>query len=274
MTCHDARERFSALVDDALSTAERRAVDAHLLGCPDCRAELERLEATVALLHRVEPPRAPAGFVDRVLAARRGASWRSRVLRRLFVPLPVKLPLEAAALVLVALAAVYVLRETPELRQAARLEPPPVTTPAPAESPQATEGREAAPGPAANPKDAKRDRGRPRPPVPASKTEVPAAPAEKALDEVKKRAGVGAVAGRLDVSDREAADRALAELVGRLGGTLSRRAEADATFVEVTVPRAAYPDFVRELARLGHWRAEREPAELPEPVTVTLRIAD
>jgi len=99
MTCSDARELLSGLIDDALGAGERDALDAHLASCAECRRELERLRDTVALLTAVEPARAPAGFVDRVLEAARPASRARRLLRALLLPWPVKLPLEAAAVV-------------------------------------------------------------------------------------------------------------------------------------------------------------------------------
>jgi anti-sigma factor RsiW len=40
MTCHDARDQFSALTDEALAPAERAALDVHLATCADCRREL------------------------------------------------------------------------------------------------------------------------------------------------------------------------------------------------------------------------------------------
>jgi len=101
MTCHEARELFSALIDDALGGEERAVLDAHLATCADCGRELQRFRDTVALLRAVEPARAPAGFVDRVLQTARPASWPQRLLRALFLPWPVKLPVEAAAVVLV-----------------------------------------------------------------------------------------------------------------------------------------------------------------------------
>src|SRR5262245_65434182 len=98
MTCHDAREQLSALIDDALGAAERGAVEEHLATCAECRRELERLRGTVALLRAaVEPARAPTGFVDRVLEAARPAPWPRRLFRALLLPWPVKLPIEAAA---------------------------------------------------------------------------------------------------------------------------------------------------------------------------------
>ena len=114
MTCHDAREQLSALIDDALGDAERSAVEEHLATCAECRRELERLRGTVALLRAVEPARAPAGFVDRVLEAARPEPWPRRLFRALLLPWPVKLPIEAAAIVLVAVGVVYVFRSTLE----------------------------------------------------------------------------------------------------------------------------------------------------------------
>src|SRR5207245_1192337 len=115
----ECREAFSARVDDALSADARAALEQHLAGCPECRREWQRFAATVDLLHVVPPERAPAGFVDRVLAAARPQPWYRRALRGLFVPWPIKLSLEAAALVLVAGLAVMIFQRSTELRQAA-----------------------------------------------------------------------------------------------------------------------------------------------------------
>jgi hypothetical protein len=132
MTCHDAREQFSALVDDALAADGRAALDAHLATCADCRRELQRFRDTVSLVRGVAPVRAPAGFVDRVLEAARPVSWPRRLVRGLFLPWPVKLPMEAAAIVLVAVGVALVYRGTPELELATRLEQPgPVVAQAP-----------------------------------------------------------------------------------------------------------------------------------------------
>lgn len=123
MNCHDARESLSAYLDEALDPDERRQVAAHLEGCAECRRELARLEQTVALLRRVEPARAPVGFVDRVTAAARPRPWYRRAAAAIFLPFSVKLPAEATALVMIALLAVYVFERTPALRESARQQP-------------------------------------------------------------------------------------------------------------------------------------------------------
>jgi len=120
MTCEDARESLSAYLDEALAPEERSLVDTHLEGCAACRRELVALRETVALLQRVEPARAPVGFVDRVVAAARPRPWYRRVADVVLLPLSVKLPLEAAAVVMVGLLAVYLFERSPELQQAAR----------------------------------------------------------------------------------------------------------------------------------------------------------
>jgi len=135
VTCEQARDLFSARADDALSPAEAAELAGHLATCAECHREWARFERTVALVRGIEPAHAPVGFVDRVLAAR-PRPWWSRLGRGLFVPWPVKLPLEAGAVVLVAGLAIMIFQRSPELQQSARApQAPPVVTTAPVESP-------------------------------------------------------------------------------------------------------------------------------------------
>jgi hypothetical protein len=81
------------------------------------------------------------------------------------------------------------------------------------------------------------------------------------------------VVGWLTVKDRQGAERELAELLARVGGAeTARRAEAGGATVDLVVPRAGYPAFAQGLARIGSWRPEAEPPELPDSVPITLRI--
>jgi Putative zinc-finger len=317
MTCSEARELLSAVVDDALDASERDRLDAHLATCADCRREQERVRDTVALLHAVEPARAPVGFVDRVLGAARPVPWPRRLLRALFLPWPVKLPLEAAASVLVAVGVVYLYQATPEIERAARLEPPaPSTVEAPRavapdsrETSSATPSEapgESAPGAAGAKKDAPQPPRTAAEPAPSadvaakSKSEAPPARQEGAPESRQRssrmapaapeaeKPAAGAlqarrqdpaalapadVSGGLAVSDREAALRALADLVTRLGGAEDRRRTApDAAVVELSIPREAYPELARQLRQLGRWQPNRETTDLPARVRVLVRI--
>jgi Putative zinc-finger len=117
VTCHDARELFSAEVDGALGADEAAGFRAHLGGCPECRRELARFGATVALLQAVEPVRAPAGFVDRVLETARPPTWAERLRRRLVAPLALRGPIAVTVSLLVAVTALYLYEQTPEVRR-------------------------------------------------------------------------------------------------------------------------------------------------------------
>ena len=118
MTCTETRDLFSALADDALTPGERAALDAHLAGCAECRRELAGLLRTVKLVRAMDPVHAPAGFVDRVLAAAQPAPSHRRLGRRLMRPWPT-LPLGAAALLLIGGLAVLLFRGSPEQQRAA-----------------------------------------------------------------------------------------------------------------------------------------------------------
>ena len=192
MTCHDAREQFSALVDEALGAEARATLDVHLAGCVECRRELEALRRTVALIHGIEPARAPAGFVDRVLAAARPEPWSRRLARRLFQPWPVKLPLEAAALLVAGVLAVWLFQRMPEQQQqVARTDAPVPVTSGRKPTPQAA--------PASSPPAASETKAeRPAEPTgPQRNAEAPAAPPPPA-QAADKRESTDALAAKPD----------------------------------------------------------------------------
>lgn len=255
MTCHhDARELLSALLDDALAGEQRLAVQRHVDGCDECRRELERLRQTVGLLHRLPPARAPVGFVDRVLEAARPTPWHERLWRRLLLPLRVRLPLEAAALVLVAGLAVYVFERTPELQQAARQEAPGALP---------SEARRAEPLPPTAPPTA------PVPPAGAKpeSASAPPAPARTApLAKENARAQVENRRKAEPAAPREEKSAASGALIGRESATRDR---ADAPTAQPGSPPAAER---AEAARPGQSLAARAPAALRAAPDVAGRL--
>jgi hypothetical protein len=84
--CREWRERIGALVLGQLTEDERFAVEAHLEGCPACRAEAEALAPVVPMLRRADPdrlepaPEPPAELGERI--ARRVAAERRSERRR------------------------------------------------------------------------------------------------------------------------------------------------------------------------------------------------
>jgi anti-sigma factor RsiW len=86
--CREWRESLGAHALGQLPAAERVALEAHLEGCPDCRAELESLQGVARLMPLADPERfaeapvPPPLLGERVAAAiaaeRRGAARRRR----------------------------------------------------------------------------------------------------------------------------------------------------------------------------------------------------
>lgn len=286
MTHDEARELFTARIDDALDADARARLDVHLGGCADCRRELDRLERTVALLRRARPVHAPAGFADRVIAA--APPVRRRRLARVFLhPLRVKLPLQAAALLVVAVTVGVLYRDQPELQDA-------VHQPAPSRE-EALARRQEAPAPHPNapvsaderaphdgaradapePEDAVRHAAREQR-APAGRAEAPAAPTSRVAPPAPAKEDAGArgvvVRARWAVADREQAVRDVEALVARLGGTvLSRGEEAEDIVLEVALPAGAWDTVARELGRHGGLRVDSGPAS-SGPLRAQVRI--
>jgi anti-sigma factor RsiW len=85
--CREWRERIGALVLDQLPADERFAVEAHLEGCPSCRAEAQELAPIASVLRRVDPDRLtpapePPGDLGERIARRIAAERRARERRR------------------------------------------------------------------------------------------------------------------------------------------------------------------------------------------------
>jgi hypothetical protein len=86
------------------------------------------------------------------------------------------------------------------------------------------------------------------------------------------------VTGRLLVTDRRGGAEAITDAMTRLGGTLlARRPDPvvpGGEVLELLVPRAIYPAFAEDVARLGRWVVERQAAELPDPVRVVVHVTE
>jgi hypothetical protein len=84
MNCRSAESLFSAFLDDALSQAERRSFEAHVLGCRRCSVSLREFKGTLALLGDVaKAPAAEVGphFDDDLMARiRSGEAMRPSVV--------------------------------------------------------------------------------------------------------------------------------------------------------------------------------------------------
>jgi hypothetical protein len=128
MTCNEIENRLPAYLEDLLSPEERKSITGHLTSCPRCSrffAGLKKAEQLVQGLGEVEPP---PFFEQRIMSrVREEAAQKQGILRRLFYPLHIKVPIQALATLLVAVLAFHVYQQgDPEMKQMAPL-PIPLT---------------------------------------------------------------------------------------------------------------------------------------------------
>ena len=259
MTCHEARDAFSDLLDEGLPPAARDAVRGHLQSCPACQAEWSAFQRAVQAVSDLGGAEPSPGFAARVRQALDAPPWWERAARWIFLPLKVKVPLQAAALLVLGLVGLLLYERSPDLRRrteplatrppaAAREAPPP---PAPQETraytpppeaarvgergapPPAAEGRQADTATQASPQDeparslqAARDK--------AKETEQPA-PAPDALQKTE-----AAPEARLGQADSALTARRPEEspAPGAESGAAAGRAQQPA---QVPTPAAAPP---------------------------------
>ncbi len=311
MRCDEIRRRLSEYLDGELPPEGRQSVEEHLSGCEGCRKELSELELTLGhlrSLHEVEPP--PFYTQSVMRRVREEARAKPGLLRKLFFPLRVKLPIEAMAVALVAVVAVYVFKamgpevamrpptvaSAPETAdEMASLRPKMEDKAAPAEGgrdlenemeeagtgegralkeaaePEYGAGRKAEPSPL---KRAMRDSAAPTVEAEAPRDEKPA------REEFRLAPGAkGLVAGREDyeisvwVPCPEEAEEAFEAAVETAGGkVIEKESSAGERGFYVEIAPEKITPLVHELWRLGDVGDVRSVSEAAEGDTVVVRI--
>ncbi|HOI73750.1 MAG TPA: DUF2275 domain-containing protein [Syntrophales bacterium] len=150
MTCREIEERLSALLDDALPAEERRKVEEHLASCPSCARALADLRKTVGLVRELGEVEPPPWLRQKIMTRVReeAAPRKKGILRALFFPLYIKVPVQAFAMVLIAVLAFQIYRTSEPERQALDLPLPPARVEQKAAAPGAAPGiPEPAPAP-------------------------------------------------------------------------------------------------------------------------------
>jgi len=119
MKCSDIEKKLSAYLEGIVSPEEKEGVEHHLSSCQLCRKAFEELERTVAVVKGLEQVESPPWFTQKIMSRVRAEQESTKsILQRLFYPLHIKVPLEAFATVLIAVAAVYLFRANePEMKR-------------------------------------------------------------------------------------------------------------------------------------------------------------
>ncbi len=123
MNCVEAQKYFADLLDHSDDERLRKASD-HLAACARCRQELAALAECQGLISALPPVEPPEGFTTRVMAEVRDAAHRPAIWQRLCSPLQGKLPLQATAVILISVLAIFIYQKESRQRQLVTTVPP------------------------------------------------------------------------------------------------------------------------------------------------------
>lgn len=110
MDCRTVREKLGEYMDGAAGAVQKRLIEEHLSLCRECSSDLADLRKTVDRLGTLEKIEPPPWLPQKVMAQIRAEKRKTSLLRRLFYPLGVKVPLRAAATVLIAVTTIYLFK--------------------------------------------------------------------------------------------------------------------------------------------------------------------
>lgn len=111
MECQQTQVLFSEYIDKRLPQSSAQAIDMHLSACADCRlqvARLSQINKVYGTLPEVEPP---LGFSTRLMAHLEEQPAKPQAWAWLSWPFQFTMPLQATAVVVVAVLAVFLYRQ-------------------------------------------------------------------------------------------------------------------------------------------------------------------
>lgn len=117
MNCEEVANHFSDYLDKSLDTATMTRVATHIIACPVCRAESNDLADCIEQVAGLPALDAPLGFAQRVMAHVREIEAKPTIWQWLFQSWSKKTPLQATAVVMVAVLAVFLYQKEEPLKQ-------------------------------------------------------------------------------------------------------------------------------------------------------------
>jgi len=96
MECAKIKDFLSEYIDGTLDAQTKALIDEHLLACPKCNEELASLKTLIRELGSVESFKAPDDFLEKLHERLEPRFSFRKIMRILFVPGRIKIPLEFA----------------------------------------------------------------------------------------------------------------------------------------------------------------------------------
>lgn len=145
--CRDIENLLPLYADGILSDAEKQAVEKHLADCGECRREMARLQKAGQLVNNLSSVEEPPWFQQKIMARVREEAGKKSFVQKWFYPLRVRIPVQIAATIVIAVLTVLIYRSgDDQVQQILPGAPKPAMedqiqqAPAPATMPQDTEG--------------------------------------------------------------------------------------------------------------------------------------
>ncbi len=113
MNCTEVQKQLSNLMDKSLDRGQVPEIEGHLASCSACSEAMERLAECRRLVSGLPAVEPPEDFTSRVMAEVREVANPRGLWERLFLPLQINFPLQATAVVLIAILAAYVYQKEP-----------------------------------------------------------------------------------------------------------------------------------------------------------------
>ena len=111
MECSDVREKFSAYIEGIISFEEKSVIDEHLKSCRKCSESLADLRKALEHVKNLEDVEPPQWLTQKIMTKVKAKENSGKgILGKLFYPLHIKLPIEAAATLLIVVTAFYIFK--------------------------------------------------------------------------------------------------------------------------------------------------------------------
>jgi len=122
MECSRSKELLSDYIDGILDARTKALLEEHLMACKGCREDLASLKALVQEMGSLKSLEAPRDFLEKVHERIEQRSKFGQIMRKLFFPVRIKVPLELATVTAMAILILAVLNiQQPRKQQIAHV---------------------------------------------------------------------------------------------------------------------------------------------------------
>ncbi len=116
MECRDIHDRLYDYAARLLGPGESSAVESHCKNCRDCREELKEIRGYMKAMSNMPAVKAPDRFLSSVKERMEEKNTLDKLIRFLFYPLKLKIPLEAAGVIGIAVIVLVLYKPVDYLR--------------------------------------------------------------------------------------------------------------------------------------------------------------